>query len=72
MGIGLCLQCLGDVMAMGDAAPMPEFGVTFAPMLWPAANPMGMVAVPACWKHLSAQAEQVTRKPLLVANGRLG
>ena len=76
MGIGLCLQCLGDVMARGEQAPPPRFAVTFAPMVHNQPTPVGvvtgMVAVPACWEHLSGtgsdqQAEQ--RRPLLVANG---
>lgn len=76
MGIGLCLACLGEIIANGDQAPPPRFGITFAPMpqtlMTPAGPIMAVVAVPACWEHLrgaSGQPEQ--KRPLLVANGAL-
>ena len=71
MGIGLCLQCLGEIIARGQQAPPPRFGITFAPMPFPAGNPVAFVAVPACWEHLQG-AGAPPRKPLLVANGSLG
>ena len=70
MGIGLCLQCLGEIIAKGDQAAPPRFGITFAPMPFPAGNPVAFVAVPACWEHLQG-AGGPPRKPLLVANGGL-
>lgn len=77
MGIGLCLQCLGQIIADGDQAPPPRFGVTLAPMpqtLMTAQGPtMVFVAVPACWDHLrQASAPQgPPKQPLLVANRKL-
>ncbi len=76
MGIGLCLQCLGEIIADKDRAPVPRFGVTLAPMpqvMMTATGPtMVFVAVPACWEHLQqASAPQAQKPSLLVANGGL-
>jgi hypothetical protein len=76
MGLGLCLQCLGEIIAHGDDAPSPRFGVTLAPLpqtLMTAQGPtMVFVAVPACWEHLrQASAPGEPKRPLLVANGGL-
>lgn len=68
MGLGLCLQCLGEIIA-GERL-VPAFGITLAPMLWPPGRADGVpVAVPACWEHLQQTA--MPRKPLLVAQGGL-
>lgn len=78
MGLGLCIQCLGAVIADGENAPPPNFGITLAPMPWPVPTPAGemifVVAVPACWGHVQQMgqaAQQPHRRPLLVANGKL-
>jgi hypothetical protein len=76
MGLGLCLQCLGAVIAGEKDAGPPRFGITLAPMPQQIPTPNGvmvaMVAVPACYEHLAATAgPQEPRRPLLVANGKL-
>ena len=71
MGLGLCLQCLGEIIAQGDQAPSPQFAVTLAPMPFPPGQPVAIVAVPACWQHLQGEVKGMQRKPLLVANGKL-
>lgn len=71
MGLGLCLQCLGEIIAKGDEAPMPQFAVTLAPMPFPPGNPVMFVACPACWEHVRGAGQAVQRKPLLVAKGKL-
>ena len=77
MGIGLCLACLGEVIAKGQHAPPPRFGITFAPMPQTLMTPQGpavvVVAVPACWQHLqqASGAGEQPKRPLLVANGGL-
>jgi len=68
-GLGLCLQCLGQVIADGDDAPQPQFAISMAPMPFPAAAPIGLVAVPACWDHIKGQADRMSRRPLLVPGG---
>jgi hypothetical protein len=76
MGLGLCLQCLGEIIAGDKDAGPPRFGITLAPMPQTIPAPGGVVvavvAVPACWEHLSgAAAPQQPKKTLLVANGGL-
>lgn len=66
-GLGLCLQCLGQVITDGDDAPQPQFAISMAPMPFPAAAPIGLVAVPACWDHIKGQVSSVRKRPLLVA-----
>jgi hypothetical protein len=72
-GLGLCLSCVGEVIA--GAVIQPRFAVSLAPMGWPPGGQQIMfVAVPACFEHIQAQAEAVKagpRTPLLVAAGRL-
>lgn len=72
MGLGLCLQCLGEIIAGNEAAGPPRFGITLAPMPQQIPAPggvvVGLVAVPACWEHLAAAANpQEQKRQLLVA-----
>jgi hypothetical protein len=71
LGIGLCLACLGEVM-VGERHH-PEFGITFAPMLWPPGARDGVpVAVPACWQHVQDAAGRGQPRPsLLAATGKV-
>lgn len=64
-GLGLCVQCLGEVIFSPDTAPPPRFAVTLAPL----PQPGGVIPAPACFEHLR---ESVTGQPgLLVARGGL-
>lgn len=72
-GLGLCLQCLGEIIARGDEAPSPRFAVTLAPMPFPPGQAVMYVPAPACWEHVQgANGGGPARRPLLVANGKLG
>lgn len=66
MGLGLCLQCLGQLIADPENAPQPRFAITFYPMPHQAGPVAGLVAVPACWECLSSAGEQSQKRPLLV------
>jgi hypothetical protein len=64
-GIGLCLSCVGDVIA-GHAAP-PRFAISSAPFAWPPGAPQQMIiAIPLCFEHIKIVATPVPRRPLLV------
>ena len=71
-GLGLCLQCLGAVIADGDDAAQPQFAISLVPMAWPPQSPMGLIAVPACWDHIRTQGEAVRKRPLLLAGNGIG
>jgi hypothetical protein len=76
MGLGLCLQCLGELLAGDEKAGPPRFAITLAPMPQQIPTPQGvivaLVAVPACWDHLAGAAEPKEQKrPLLVAGSGL-
>jgi hypothetical protein len=68
-GLGLCLPCLGGVIA-GEPG-QPRFAVSLVPMPWPAAQPAAIVAVPACFEHIEIAATAAAAPSLLVANGRM-
>lgn len=77
MGLGLCLQCLGELIAQDGQAPPPRFAVTMAPMfhqiVTPAGAVAGMLAAPACFEHVrqaAAPAQQPAAR-LLAASGSL-
>jgi len=78
MGLGLCLQCIGEIKAAKPDAlngRTPAFGITLAPMIVPIGGPggqlmgMGVAAVPACWEHVSGPEQAEQRSPLIVAQG---
>lgn len=70
-GLGLCLQCIGEMIIDPDGAPQPQFAVTLAPL----PQPQGVISAPACFEHVrqsvSGQPAVPGRKPMLVATGSL-
>ena len=73
MGLGLCLQCLGALIADPENADQPRFAVTLYPMPHTVATPAGpvtgLVAVPACLQCLAVAGQQQQKRPLLVVGG---
>jgi hypothetical protein len=64
-GLGLCVQCLGEVIIDPENAPQPRFAVTLGPL----PQPGGVIAAPACFEHLRESTQEAS--PILAARGRV-
>lgn len=65
-GLGLCVQCLGEVILNPDSAPQPQFAICLAPL----PQPGGVIASGACFEHLK-QSAHGQAPALMVARGSL-